>query len=465
MIQMDQNLDDGAMESAEVSDTWQEPGTASPRDPEPAAPRDGAGEDQLPSAAELAGLQPVSADALVTYLRSIAQIPVLNREEQFALAGELETHREAFLDQVLPLRSVAREIVSDWRRRKEGGYVTAVLSDHDGKSRSSSEAVDRALGRVERLLDRSSRALRPSPELAKALRKAKLAFEVITENFRAVQTGRTLDPHLDGDPFAAAERHHRARALRHEADYERVKQRFVRHNLKLVVNFSKQYRGMGVPFLDLIQEGNLGLIRAVEKFDHHRGHKFSTYAAWWIHQALIRAVQKYSRTVRAPSHVYDLQLRYKRAEQNLRGRIQREPGRAEIADALGLGVRDFDRLLSTMAPILSTQATLGGTEDLTIEDALRDENLPDPGEEIDRGAVQQEMHALLGDLEPRERMVIESRFGLGDREEETLQVIGERLGLSRERVRQIEAKALDRLRRGGKAEQLASVLESRVAEL
>ena len=455
-MQLDDELD-----NRETSDQWREPGSGPSLrdfDEEPAKPAEvGASEDNLPTAREVEA-EGAAADALVAYLRSISPIPVLSRDEQFALAGELEGHREAFLDDVLPLRSVAHEIVALWRGRKEGGYVTAVLSDHDGTSRSSSESVDRALARVESLLARSPRATRPSREVARGLRRAKLAFEIITDAFATVEA--------QGEAQAIpAERNHRDRARRALAAYEISKQRFVRHNLKLVVNFSKQYRGMGVPFLDLIQEGNLGLIRAVEKFDHHRGHKFSTYAAWWIHQALIRAVQKYSRTVRAPSHVYDLQLRYKRVEQTLRGRIHREPARNEIADALGIGMADFDRLVSTMTPILSTQATLSGTEDLTIEDALSDDRLPEPGDELDRILVEREMHSLLGDLEPRERMVLESRFGLGDRQEETLQVIGERLGLSRERVRQIEAKALERLRRGGKAERLATVLESRAAEL
>jgi len=422
-------------------------------------------EDHIPSARETAGAgQP---DALVAYIRSIANTPILSREEQFALAAALETHREAFLDAVYSIPAVARAIVARWRVRKDGGYVTASLSAHhlDGSGRDLSAEIDRALAAVERLLaaPATRRGRRPTAadraarerQLARALRKAELAFEGVVEAYREVVAERAPSKRRStrGGQGAFAQA---AVAL---AAYEEAKQRFVRHNLKLVVKFAKQYRGMGVGFLDLIQEGNLGLIRAVEKFDHHRGHKFSTYAAWWIHQAMIRAVQKHSRTVRAPSHVYDLQLRYKRAEKELRGKLTRDPSRSDIAEALGLSALEVDRLVSTMTPILSTHVPLAGTDSLTLDDALADHSVRDPGERLDPRVVERTMHSLLEDLEPRERAVLECRFGLGDEPVQTLQVIGQKLGLSRERVRQIEARALERLRRGGKADHLAALLE------
>jgi RNA polymerase primary sigma factor len=408
-------------------------------------------------------------DALASYIRSITDTPILTREQQFELASALETHREAFLDAALSLPATAAALVRHWRERKSAGYVTATLSAHhlDGTRPDLEQQVDRALAGIERLLGRhrrtapgrgaeaAARLARLEGRIALAVRRADLAFELLVSLWGDVRRelgGRR--PRRSAKERQAIERAEAALAA-----HARAKQRFVQHNLKLVLKFAKQYRGMGVPFLDLIQEGNLGLIRAVEKFDHHRGHKFSTYAAWWIHQAMIRAVQKHSRTVRAPSHVYDLQLKYKRAEARLRSRLTREPSRGDIAEELGLSAIEVDRLVSTMTPIVSTQAPLAGTDSLTIDDALADEELLDPGDGMDQRTIVSEMHEVLGALEPRERSVIESRFGLGGETPQTLQVIGQRLGLSRERVRQIEARALERLRRSGKVDHLASALD------
>lgn len=251
----------------------------------PAAAKALRDEDHIPSARETESSgQP---DALVSYLRSISRTPILSREQQYEIAGALEQHREAFLDAIFAVPATANVIVRRWRERKAAGYVTATLSAHhlDGSGRDLSAEIDRSIAALEKLAARRDTAIRPREanrqaevlgrRIARSLREAELAFEVVVEAYHEVATAAAA-PGRKPSGNAAARKSLEA-ADRSLALYEQTKHRFVRHNLKLVVKFAKQYRGMGVPFLDLIQEGNLGLIRAVEKFDHHRGHKFSTY--------------------------------------------------------------------------------------------------------------------------------------------------------------------------------------------
>jgi len=204
---------------------------------------------------------------------------------------------------------------------------------------------------------------------------------------------------------------------------------------------------MGVPFMDLVQEGNLGLIRAVEKFEAERGFMFSTYAVWWIQQAMIRAVQNQARTVRLPSHVCEQQVRYRRQHDALSRRLGREPTQHEMSDELGLDLDQTALLETTLVPIRSMHAPVQGLDDVTFEDALADEDVPDPIESLDQERLSDAVGRLLEGLDARERKVLMWRFGLeGDGEASTLGEIGKRLGLSRERVRQIESLALSRLR-------------------
>jgi RNA polymerase primary sigma factor len=225
-----------------------------------------------------------------------------------------------------------------------------------------------------------------------------------------------------------------------------VKNRFVQHNLKLVVAIAKDFRNMGVSFQDLIQEGNIGLIRAVEKFDYRRGHKFSTYAVWWIRQALIRAIQNHSRTIRIPSHVHDTLLKYYRTYNALEKKLGREPTTHEIADSLELPFERAEQLQQMVREPVSLEKDVAGTDSKKLKDIVKDPNAASPREGLDLDRLERVTDESIGLLGERERNILRWRFGLKGEQEHTLEEIGGKLGLSRERVRQLEARALAKLR-------------------
>ena len=224
-----------------------------------------------------------------------------------------------------------------------------------------------------------------------------------------------------------------------------MKNRFIEHNLKLVVAIAKDYRNLGLSFPDLIQEGNLGLIRAVEKFDHRRGFKFSTYAVWWIRQALVRAIQNHSRTIRLPSHVHDRLQRSQRVRAELTGKLGREPTAAELAPALGTDIDSLESLDRLSREAISLESSVAGTEK-RLEEFVSDPTAITPDGGIDGDRMRSGVGSLIQSLSDREQLILRLRYGLGGEEEHTLEQIGQSLGLSRERVRQLEARALKKLR-------------------
>jgi RNA polymerase sigma factor (sigma-70 family) len=232
------------------------------------------------------------------------------------------------------------------------------------------------------------------------------------------------------------------------------KNRFVWHNLKLVVSVAKDFRSSGLPFSDLIQEGNAGLIRAVEKFDWRRGHKFSTYAVWWIRQALIRAIQNHSRTIRLPSHQHDALRAYSQARARLRLEHEGEPTIAEIAEQMGLSVDEVEDIASMAPEMVSLDAEVAGRDSLRprrLEEVLADVDSTSALDDIERMRLADQARRGLSRLDDRERSILTWRYGLDGGDEHTLQEIGEKLGLSRERARQLEARALAKLRAAGAA--------------
>jgi len=419
---------------------------------------------------------------LESYFQEIGGTRTLKREEEVILAKDLEAATVQLRGALYAVPCSARHVVARWDGLRALSHTGAKLSESAGDEETGEVAarVERSVQRLRRRLRRREALLEEGGSEA-ALRRIDAA---ISRDLLDAQLSLVLLAELRERVFRIAREMRQGRrgtrrltALEAEAGLHKqallercelvedahehmstIKNRFIEHNLKLVVAIAKDYRNLGLSFPDLIQEGNLGLIRAVEKFDHRRGFKFSTYAVWWIRQALVRAIQNHSRTIRLPSHVHDRLQRSQRVRAELTGKLGREPTSQELAPELGTDADSLEALDRFSREAISLESSVAGTEK-RLEDFV-----PDPGSEAPDGGIDDDrmrigVGHLIGNLTDREQLILRLRYGLSGEEEHTLEQIGQSLGLSRERVRQLEARALKKLRDTMPAQRLHPVLE------
>ena len=384
---------------------------------------------------------------------SVRKLPAAERKR---LADRLEASRKELFVHLCDLGLNKRVVTS----------IVERLKARMGQVRSAEAEIARCERRAGMSADELRAFLKESKAFPTAKRermalKLGLTRDQLEEIAAAIDLAKKrIDSLMAGAASLSAQRASHDEMVRGERMAEQARSELIRANLRLVVSIAKKYTNRGLQFLDLVQEGNMGLMRGIEKFDYRRGFKLSTYATWWIRQAITRAIADQARTIRVPIHMNESLHRLARVSRELVHSLGREPTVEEIAVGMELPVEKVQRVMRIVREPISLEAPIGGDGESSLGDFIEDADATSPSEGAISNNLASETRRSLAALTPREEKILRMRFGIGEKSEHTLEEVGKVYGVTRERIRQIEAKALARLRRTKQAERLRSLVEN-----